>query len=305
METDVVLPKEDEAIWRIGSTMLKFHLDAEFIDQRVKRGLNLLPFVPAVSRTSTHSYTYPRASGEVLSNCSSAVFEKFLFHSLDFWFGASDSSDNRTIRFDDRYLEFYKDKTLSRVSQFLDQYPDFQGIKSINGFHVPSNEEMLSKIDWATLARILPGRVHGDLHSENVLYDPDSDSITFLDWRQNLAGSTRAEGDVYYDLAKILHGLIVDHSLMKRGQFQVSLNDAQLEFEFTVDPAKRDHISVFWDFVRDQDFDISKIQQLCALIYLNIAALHHNPYSMLLYGLGSEMITREDWFFEAGFDPQS
>lgn len=92
---------------------------------------------------------------------------------------------------------------------------------------------------------------------------------------------------------------------MKQGEFRVSFENPQLEFEFMIDSAKREHISIFWDFAREQDFDLSRIQELCALIYLNIAALHHRPYSLLLYGLGSEMIIRDDWFFEAGFGPQS
>jgi hypothetical protein len=32
------------------------------------------------------------------------------------------------------------------------------------------------------------------------------------------------------------------------------------------------------------------VRTLTALIYLNIAALHHDPYSHLLYALGKDML---------------
>jgi hypothetical protein len=41
------------------------------------------------------------------------------------------------------------------------------------------------------------------------------------------------------------------------------------------------------------NFSLKKIRILTALIYLNIAALHHYPYSFLLYALGKSMLKKE------------
>jgi len=38
---------------------------------------------------------------------------------------------------------------------------------------------------------------------------------------------------------------------------------------------------------------LKKVRVLTALIFLNIAALHHYPYSLLLYGLGKKMLHNE------------
>jgi hypothetical protein len=40
-------------------------------------------------------------------------------------------------------------------------------------------------------------------------------------------------------------------------------------------------------------YDKRKVWTLTALIYLNIAALHHHPYSLLLYALGKSMLTQQ------------
>ena len=40
------------------------------------------------------------------------------------------------------------------------------------------------------------------------LYSEKDKSFMFLDWRQDFAGYLSI-GDVYYDLAKLMHGLIV------------------------------------------------------------------------------------------------
>jgi hypothetical protein len=43
----------------------------------------------------------------------------------------------------------------------------------------------------------------------------------------------------------------------------------------------------------ENNYDPKKVKVLTALIYLNIAALHHYPYSLLLYGLGKKILKEE------------
>ena len=48
--------------------------------------------------------------------------------------------------------------------------------------------------------------------------------------------------------------------------------------------------AVLDEFLQAQGYDRKRVQMLTALIYLNIAALHHHPYSLLLYYLGRSML---------------
>ena len=46
----------------------------------------------------------------------------------------------------------------------------------------------------------------------------------------------------------------------------------------------------FLKWMESNGYDCKKVYLLTALIYLNIASLHHHPYDHLLYGLGYYML---------------
>lgn len=47
------------------------------------------------------------------------------------------------------------------------------------------------------------------------------------------------------------------------------------------------------EWLADSGYDVRKVRLLTALVYLNIAALHHDPYGLMLYGLGKSMLFKE------------
>ena len=108
--------------------------------------------------------------------------------------------------------------------QYIDRY------ETINGNTIPPVREMLNTIDWASFAKSsIPARFHGDLHFENILIS-ETGNFTLLDWRQDFAGMTDF-GDLYYDLAKLLHGMIVSHRLVNQGLFSIVEVDDVIEFD--------------------------------------------------------------------------
>ena len=48
---------------------------------------------------------------------------------------------------------------------------------------------------------------------------------------------------------------------------------------------------IFNNFVIEIGYNLKHVNILTALIYLNVAALHHQPYSNLLYYLGKTMLS--------------
>ena len=48
----------------------------------------------------------------------------------------------------------------------------------------------------------------------------------------------------------------------------------------------------FYKFIIANNFDKSKIDLLTALIFLNIATLHHEPYNQFLFVLGHEFLNK-------------
>ena len=116
------------------------------------------------------------------------------------------------------------------------------------------------------------------------------DKFIFLDWRQDFAGFTDI-GDIYYDLAKILHGLIVSHEIVTKNLFQISWRK-NINFDFNRKYILVECEGLFYSWLEEKGFNITKTKILTALIFLNIASLHHEPYNFLLYALGKTMLNQ-------------
>ena len=88
----------------------------------------------------------------------------------------------------------------------------------INNNKVPNIKSIFKKIDWKQISKGVPVNFHGDLHFENILIS--SKKIKLLDWRQDFSGNIFF-GDIYYDFAKLLHGMIVSHEIVKNNGYNV------------------------------------------------------------------------------------
>ena len=159
----------------------------------------------------------------------------------------------------------------------------------INGEQMPPLQDLLNEIDWNWMSKGLAGRFHGDFHFENILYSKKDKTFAFLDWRQDFAGDLSI-GDIYYDLAKMMHGLIVNHGIIAANQYSATWEDGKIEYNLQRKESLVECEQRLDAWIQENGFDLKKVRVLTALIYLNIAALHHYPYSLLLYGLGKKML---------------
>ena len=287
-----ILEKANEAIWFVGDNVIKFSDDKTFIANRVKRAQQLQGFVPEVTGAEAHMYRYPKVQGKVLSEVVTLpLFDRLLEHCDRFWTKVSLPTDEMML-FKGTCMKFYRDKTYERIELFYKNFNRKDGVEAINGNAMQSLASLLNSIDWVWLAKGLPGRFHGDLHFENILWSVTDQRFVFVDWRQDFGGDL-STGDIYYDFAKLLHGLIISHELIAGDFFSVDWQSEAIEYDF-----HRKQILVecerhlgFW--LETHGYDKKKVWVLTALIYLNIAALHHHPYSLLLYALGKSMLKSE------------
>ena len=121
------------------------------------------------------------------------------------------------------------------------------------------------------------------------LWNSASESFTFLDWRQDFGGDLEV-GDIYYDLAKLLHGLVVSHELIALNAYSIEWNNEAITFDLYRRQILVECEKFLASWCDEHDFDFSKVRILTSLIFLNIAALHHYPYSLLLFALGKHML---------------
>jgi hypothetical protein len=287
-----ILEKANEAIWFVGDTVIKFSDDKKFIANRVKRVRQLQGFVPEVTGAEAHMYRYPKVQGKVLSEVATLpLFDRLLEHCDRFWTTESLPTDE-TIRFKETCMKFYRDKTYERVELFYKNFNRKDGLEAINGKAMPSIASLLNSIDWEWLTNGLPGRFHGDFHFENILWSCTDQRFVFLDWRQDFGGDL-STGDIYYDFAKLLHGLIISHELIAGDFFRVDWRSECIDYDFHRKQLLVECERHFGAWLETHGYDKKKVWVLTALIYLNIAALHHHPYSLLLYALGKSMLKSE------------
>lgn len=287
-----ILEKTNEAIWFVDGQVIKFSDDEKFIANRVDRVQQLQGFVPEVTGAQLHMYRYPKVEGKVLSDVVTLpMFQRLLEHCQTFWTTHILGTSERQ-QFRDRCRRFYQDKTLERVALFYKTYTRHDGTESINGVEMPRLRRLLDDLDWRWLIDGLPGRFHGDLHFENILVENGTERFVFLDWRQDFATSI-STGDIYYDLAKLMHGLIMSHELVLLKQFEIKWTKTRIDYDFYRKQKLVQCEDLFNAWILANGYDLKKVRVLTALIYLNIAALHHRPYSDLLYALGKSMLSEE------------
>ena len=213
-----ILEKQGEAIWFVNDRVIKYSEDLEFIKNRVKRASKLKGFVPEIIQQTDNMYAYREVTGQVLSKVSNhVVFGEFMKYLKSFWDLGNTTVDD--LNFEQTCMEFYKTKTLKRVALYFDRFSEKDSEEIVNGTVIPPLYDLLDKVDWVQLSKGTAVRFHGDLHFENILLSETGD-FYLLDWRQDFGGNTEY-GDLYYDLAKLLHGLIVSHGIINKGDVSV------------------------------------------------------------------------------------
>ena len=284
-----ILEKENETIWFVKDNAVKYSDDKKFIANRVLRADSIKGYIPEIIDSATHMYVYKKANGHVLSEVITIpLFKQLLNYSKAFW-QIHNLDDEGKSDFKNKCMVFYKKKTIERVELFFKNFGKNDSTETINGIPMPTIAEIFEKVDWNWLADGLPGRFHGDFHFENIIYDKTNNKFVFLDWRQDFGGSLTT-GDIYYDFAKLLHGLIVCHELIAENHFVVDWKEKEIKYDLY-----RKNILVqcerfFEDWLTENQYDKKKVWILTAIVYLNIAALHHYPYSLMLFALGKEML---------------
>lgn len=285
-----ILPKEDEAIWFVNGMVIKFSEDQEFIKERVIRARHLYPYVPEIVDYRKNMYAYKKVPGEIFSH--KARLEDFIYL-LDwlkhFWKEQQLDQEEKKL-FRGVCTDFYNKKTVARLEMFFKKFEQIDAEETINGVKIPKVFTILKDLDWEWIADGVPTRFHGDLHFENILINDNHKSpFTLLDWRQNFGGILEY-GDVYYDLAKINHGLIICHELIHKNLFTVYRKVNIVEFDFLRKQNLVECEDYFKQFVIQEGYDYKKVQIITSLIFLNIAGLHHYPYSLLLLYLGKSSL---------------
>lgn len=289
--TKSILPKYDQGIFFKKNYVFKFFTNSKIIDKRFERSKLLKPHVPYLLKKTKYFYVYKFHKGTIFSKLKNKNKE---FPKLLNWLNGSfwkkiKLNHLKKFNFQQRCNSFYYEKSLSRINYLYEKNNVCDQIEYINNYKTEKISNMFEKINWKELNDGIPVNFHGDLHFENII--KTKKKILLLDWREDFSGIKRY-GDIYYDLAKINHGLIIDHSVIKSSKFSVNINKKKINIKFLQPKENINCQSDLFRFLKENDYCKRKVKIITALIFLNIAGLHHYPYSIFLYYLGKIMLSK-------------
>ena len=146
----------------------------------------------------------------------------------------------------------------------------------------------MDRIDWQYLAQTnLSGTLHGDLQFDNIVIS-DRREFKVIDWRHEFAGIVEY-GDIYYDLAKLAGGFVINYANIKNHNFNIEIDGSQV----TLSVPNVDNIDVYQrklkDYVVSKNLDYRKVQTLIPVIFWNMAPLHTAPFDVFLWYLGIKL----------------
>jgi len=282
--------KQNESLYILNGKVIKFFADKNVTIGRVKKSKINTEVFPPIENYSDQFYSYVYQQGETLYKVGNQkIFRNFLnWLNKNLWTPHPVSKDVMK----EACLKFYKEKTNERLSLYFKKYPNTEGASCINGTLVPSTSELLSNVPWDILSNGIPSFIHGDLQFDNILYDKESDKFTLLDWRHDFAGNIEF-GDLYYDLAKMYGGIILNYDYIKLNLLNYDEDEDNIYLDFAQRWQTNTYLQIMTDFIIDNKYDIEKVRILVALIYLNMSPLHHYPFDKMLYSLGRELLFKE------------
>lgn len=290
-----ILEKENEAIWFTDDKVLKFHIDEKFISDRVER-IKFLPdnFSPEILHQNKNIYVYKMVEGNIFSKVLNNNLTWNLLNKVqkELWLKGR---QKKTIKHIQGLEKFYKNKSFERVNYYFERFESSDEKVIINGKQCAPILERLNEFKWDILYQgAIIANFHGDFHSENILINSKSE-LTLLDWRQNFGELGLEHGDVNYDLAKFLHGLLVSHDQIDNDNFFIKkLSKSEIRLDLHINFINQQSISVLEEFCKLNSYDYNLIKLLTSLIFLNICGLHEHPYSEFLFYFGRYLL--EDHF---------
>jgi dTDP-glucose pyrophosphorylase/thiamine kinase-like enzyme len=275
--------KKDEVTYICNNRVVKWWLDSTVAEKKYRKAQTNLAVYPDNCQYKNSHMAYDLFPGQTLYQRNHhLVFDRLLFwlHN-DVW----KTSDHELVT---PALNFYMNKTLQRIDMFLKRYPNLETVNYVDGVEVKDYQYYLDKIDWMFLAATCRvGYTHGDLQFDNVIVSPLNE-FKIIDWRQDFGGVVEV-GDIYYDLAKLSGGFIINYAKIKHHNF----NFEQDGDAVTLSIPNIDNILVYQTklkkYILDNNLDYKKVQQLIPIIFWNMAPLHTAPFDKFLWYLGIKL----------------
>lgn len=277
---EVSFPKPNELFYYDNRKIVKFATDDRLTEKKVDRAALNPGVMPNGVERSGQFLVYDYVEGDIIySQLTPELLNKLLvWADKDLWKRKWFPDTGDTCK------KFYVDKTVDRVAQFRTKYSEWSEPSTVNGVAVKSIDEYLKMVDWDNLcANTQWAFIHGDFQFENVIYNSATDKFTCIDWRPDFGGDTY--GDLYYDLAKMAGGMLLDYQAVKADKLEYTESNGDVVLNDCSVPDGLAYVAQLAEFCMASGLDWHKVYLLIAIIYLNMSPLHDAPFDKYLFSL--------------------
>jgi hypothetical protein len=283
-----VLEKTDESISFVNDSVIKFFGNLSTATNRVDRANALEGLVPKITNSSGNFYRYPFVDGVLASHKTTPnmIRELLSWSKKNLWITRNNLQEQE---FHKICKEFYQIKTTERIKMFLEKTKFDEVNQVINGVKIPSIYDLLDRLDFNSISKGIQTQFHGDFILDNII--KIESGFKLIDWRQDFGGQIKS-GDIYYDLAKLNHSLIINHEIVNLNYFDITLNENEAHCEIYRKHDLVESTKVLREFLEKENLDYGKVQILTALIWLNMSPLHHHPFDLFLFNFGKLSLWR-------------
>jgi hypothetical protein len=182
----------------------------------------------------------------------------------------------------DRVYDFYWNKTEQRLNErerlsAIAPLLDAEQVVINGTVHAgwPAWRPALARHIRRIAARCVPTMIHGDLCCGNILYDPRTSLIKFIDPRGEFF-EEGCHGDPRYDMAKLLHSFHGGYDFILHEMYQLTaLGAGRYEMLLLRSDSARDAERVLFDLLGGTTaYDLTDLKLLEALLFLSMLPLH-------------------------------
>lgn len=286
----ITTAKKDEVLYIDHGKVVKFFSDSNKIDNRNKRSAALSSCVPSITILSEHMDGYEYVLGNLLSHTYDEIMlDKFIDFCQEFF---TECVIEDVPKFRESCDYMYRIKTNERIEPLVDTEVDL--IEKVNGITVQPVKALLDQVNWDEINnKAIPFLFHGDFQPENIIVNRDR--ITLLDWRDSFGifEDKTTVGDIYYDLGKLHHALIVNGTNIIDDKYMLEIRGSNAFINIDSRYNLILLMEKLQEFCQSRDYDWKHIKLLGALQYITIASLYDDvKYREFLFLFGKLCLTK-------------
>jgi hypothetical protein len=292
---EAVAIKDKEAIFIDRGKVVKYYQSTDKAQRRIERTKYLNGCCPSVSKLNDNMYSYEHIKGDLLSNVLDENALKDVLRYYNDIFGSELFEKNS--EFENNCKLMYYDKTFERINEWSGKSID--NIRYINGIKVEPIKDMLEKIDWNGIYKnSIPSRFHGDFQPENIIHNKayeGEEPFRLIDWRESFGNSIKV-GDLYYDLGKLHHALLVNGQFVLNRHYNLNIGYDTAELSYHIKSNLLTLLEYFETFCNENKYDWKNVELLSILQYIAISSLypdfHEGEYGRFLFLLGKYQLAK-------------